>query len=53
MYHGLIAAAGPNQRLPSRREKRGEPILSILSVNSRPHGVCRRLTDADSPCDLT
>jgi len=53
MYHGLTAAAGPNKRLHSLREKRGEPILSIISMSFRPHGMYRRLTNADSTRELT
>jgi hypothetical protein len=45
MYHGLTAAAGPKTRPKALREKRGEPILSIISMSFRPN--------ADSPRDLT
>jgi|GEM_PF-3473356 hypothetical protein len=42
MYHGLIAAAGPKKSLPSLREKRGEPILSIISMSFRPTAYSTR-----------
>jgi hypothetical protein len=45
MYHGLTAAAGPKKRLQSLREKRGEPILSTISMSFRPN--------ADSTRELT